>query len=258
MVAVAFGPAKRPGRAGRRNSDGQSAMCGRYSITTAPEALRRLFDVETTLNLEPRYNLGPTQAAPVIRLEPAGRSLAMVRWGLVPSWAKDVSVGARMINARAETVAEKPAFRAAFRRRRCLVPADGFYEWASADGEKQPYRVVRRDRAPFAFAGLWELWEGTGEGSALETFTIVTTEANEAIRHIHHRMPVMLLSRDRQDLWLAESEAEAASVMVPCDPAAIEAYPVDRRVGNIRNDDPALVEPAAVAAAPAPAQGSLF
>lgn len=242
-------------------------MCGRYSITTAPEAIRRLFDVDTALNLEPRWNMAPTQAAPVVKLMEHGpakgrRVLAMMRWGLVPSWAKDIDIGAKMINARSETVAEKPAFRGAYKYRRCVVPADGFYEWRTEAGVKQPYRVARRDRAPFAFAGLWELWEGTGEGSALETLTILTTEANEAIADIHHRMPVMLFEKDAFAAWMGTDFEKAASLMRPCDPSVIEAYPVDRRVGNVRNDDPDLADPVTLEpreeAPRKPTQGSLF
>lgn len=241
-------------------------MCGRYSITTAPEAMRRLFDVDTALNLEPRWNMAPTQAAPVIKLMQEGPAkghpvVAMMRWGLVPGWAKDIDIGVKMINARAETVNEKPAFRGAYRYRRCVIPADGFYEWRTEDGVKQPYRVVRRDRAPFAFAGLWELWEGTGEGSALETFTIVTTEANAAIAHIHHRMPVMLFAQDAFATWMRADPKDAGQLMLPCDPGLVEAYPVDRRVGNVRNDDAGLIDPVEVPAAkapPKPQQGSLF
>jgi putative SOS response-associated peptidase YedK len=233
-------------------------MCGRYSITTAPEAIRRLFDVESGLNLQPRHNLAPTQPAPVVRMgERGGKELALLQWGLVPSWAKEISIGAKMINARAETVAEKPAFRAPYRRRRCLVPADGFYEWKTEGGVKQPYRIVRRDRAPFAFAGLWEVWEGTGEGSWLETFTIVTTEANATIRDIHHRMPVMLFTPDSFRTWMQADPKDAAPLMAPCDPELVEAYPVDRRVGNVRNDDPGLLDPI-TPPAPKPTQGSLF
>ncbi len=239
-------------------------MCGRYSITTDPEALRRLFRIDTLLNLMPRWNVAPTQEVPVVRRSDArregdgdGRELHIMRWGLVPSWAKEIGVGARMINARAEN--EKPAFRGAFRYRRCLVPADGFYEWTAEAGRKQPWRIVRRDRAPFAFAGLWEMWEGTGEGSALETFSIVTTEANEAIRDIHNRMPVMLFDDGQFETWLAAEPKRAAELMVPCDSAAIEAYRVDPRVGNVRNDDPSLIEPLARGPHPAmPAQGRLL
>ena len=235
-------------------------MCGRYSMTTPVDALRILFDVESALNLQPRWNVAPTQPAPVVTLgADGGRHLAMMRWGLVPPWAADPSVGARMINARAETVAEKPAFRSAYRARRCLVPADGFYEWRTEADGKQPYRVVRRDRAPFAFAGLWEIWTGHGEGSALETFTIVTTEANDTIAHIHHRMPVMLFDRSAFATWLQGDPAAVGDLLGSGDPAVIEAFAVDRRVGNVRNDDPDLATPVArPASAPEPAQGSLF
>lgn len=241
-------------------------MCGRYSITTDPEAMRRIFRIDTLLNLQPRWNVAPTQEVPVVRSgDPkreggrGGRELHIMRWGLVPFWAKDIGIGAKMINARAETVTEKPAFRGAFKYRRCLVPADGFYEWKTEAGRKQPWRIVRRDRAPFAFAGLWELWEGTGEGSALETFTIVTTDANEAVRDIHHRMPVMLFDDAQFETWLTAEPKVAAGLMAPCDPAAIEAYRVDPKVGNVRNDDPSLVEPVTPAPRPAmPVQGSLL
>ncbi len=148
-----------------------------------------------------------------------------MRWGLVPSWSKDIGIGAKLINARAETVAEKPTFRAAFRHRRCLVPADGFYEWQATGGRKQPWRVVRRDRAPFAFAGLWELWEGTGEGSALETFSIVTTEANATLRNIHSRMPVMLFEEAQFKTWLAGTPPEAAAMTATLRPGADRGLP---------------------------------
>lgn len=235
-------------------------MCGRYSVTSDPEALRRIFGVDTSLNLMPRWNVAPTQEVPVIKADPrVGRALTIMRWGLVPFWAKDIAIGAKLINARADTVNEKPAFRGAFRYRRCLVPADGFYEWKTEAGRKQPWRIARRDRAPFAMAGLWELWEGTGEGSALETFSIVTTEANAAVRDIHHRMPVMLFEEPQFRTWLDGEPKQAAELMRPCDPAAIEAFRVDPKVGNVRNDDPSLIEPIAVPPAPAaPTQASLF
>lgn len=235
-------------------------MCSRYTISSDPDALRRLFGVDTMLNLMPRWNVAPTQEVPVVRAaERGGRELAIMRWGLVPSWAKDIGIGVRTINARAETVNEKPAFRGAFRYRRCLVPADGFYEWTGTAGRKQPWRIVRRDRQPFAFAGLWEVWEGTGEGSWLETFSIVTTEANERIGQIHSRMPVMLFEEPQFRSWMSGTTKEAAALMVPCDSALIDAYRVDPRVGNVRVDDPGLVEPMApLPAAPAAAQGSLF
>ena len=237
-------------------------MCGRYSITTAPEALRQLFGVEFGLNLQARYNLAPMQAAPVIQIgeDGAGRVLTMMRWGLVPSWAKDADGGARIINARSETVREKPSFRAAFQRRRCLVPADGFYEWKTKAGVKQPYRITASDQATFAFAGLWEMWEGVGEGSALQTFSILTTEATSSIAHIHHRMPVMLFQPSAWSQWMEGTAEEAFALARPSEPEAVTSYPVDRRVGNVRNDDASLIEAITPPEppSPTPVQGSLF
>lgn len=241
-------------------------MCGRYSITTAPEALRRLFRFDDFPNLQPRWNVAPMQVAPVVRAVDGARRIDLVRWGLVPSWAKDDAGAARMINARSETVAEKPAFRAAFRARRCLVPADGFYEWRTMGHGKQPYRVTRADGAPFAFAGLWERWSpkdtADGELPQLETFTILTTEANEAIREIHHRMPVILADTDHE-AWVSGTVDEAAALLRPLPAEATRAFPVSTRVGNVRNDDAELLAPIdlpeeAPAVAPPPRQGSLF
>ncbi|MBT5415836.1 MAG: SOS response-associated peptidase, partial [Rhodospirillaceae bacterium] len=168
-------------------------MCGRYSLTTPPEALRGLLDFDgPTPNLAARYNIAPRQAVPVVRCEGTGeRHLVMLRWGLVPYWAKDEGIGDRLINARSETAAEKPSFRRAMETRRCLIPVDGFYEWKAAGKLKQPYRIELDGRRPFAFAGLWERWE-KGAGGSLETCAILTTEANDRLRAIHHRMPVIL------------------------------------------------------------------
>ncbi len=165
-------------------------MCGRFTLRTPTHRLAEAFGVRDLPNLPPRYNIAPTQDAAVVRPGPEGeaRELAMLRWGLVPSWSEGPSAYS-MINARAETVATKPAFRAAFRHRRCLVPADGFYEWQRVDGGKQPYLVELASGEPFAFAGLWEHWEG---GDVIESFTIIVTEANELLRPIHERMPVIL------------------------------------------------------------------
>ncbi len=221
-------------------------MCGRYSLTSPTEAMRQLFLFENLPNLEPRYNIAPTQSAVVVRRDSAGggRQLVLLRWGLVPAWAKELALGARTINARAETVAEKPSFRAAFRDRRCLVAADGFYEWQKTAAGKQPWRVCLADRGPFAFAGLWERWQGPdGE---VQTFTIVTTEASPGLRAIHPRMPVIL---DRQDhaAWLdpAASADRLKSLLKPFSDARMTAYRIDQRVGNVRNDDPGLIEPLA-------------
>ncbi len=232
-------------------------MCGRYSLTTAPEAMRALFDYENLPNLEPRYNVAPTQMVAVVRLAAAGRrELALLRWGLIPHWARDATMGARMINARAETVAAKPAFRDAFAQRRCLVPADGFYEWRTEDGRKQPFRIGMKGGGAFAFAGLWESWTAPdgadgadgalAPGEVVETVTIITTEANEKLRPLHHRMPV-ILPAEAYASWLdAHAPANDAAALLrpfPAEPMAF--YRVSTRLNAVRNDDPACIEPLA-------------
>lgn len=220
------------------------SMCGRYSLTTPEEALRRLFRYDgPALNFPPRYNIAPTQEVPVVRLAgtegggEGGRELAMLRWGLIPSWAKEAAISNRMINARAETVSEKPSFRNAFRERRCLIPADGFYEWTKSDGAKQPYRIHRDDDGPFAFAGLWERWRQAGE--TIESCTIVTTDANDALQPIHHRMPVILDPEDF-DTWLdAENTPRdvAQALLRPYSGGGFASYRVSTHVNSPRNDD---------------------
>ncbi|WP_417516725.1 SOS response-associated peptidase [Minwuia sp.] len=217
-------------------------MCGRYSFTSPLEAMRRTFPIEGSPNLQPRYNIAPTQTAPVLRRHPDGRLLCHeIRWGLIPSWSRDMTGAARMINARAETVDEKPAFRAAFGRRRCLIPADGFYEWEKLpDGTKQPWRIVIGDGQPFAFAGLWERWAHPEEGN-IDTYTIITTEAAATISSIHHRMPVILQDTDHRN-WL-DPEADAPALKALLQPnAGARGYRVSSRVGNVRNDDAALFD----------------
>ena len=215
-------------------------MCGRYSLTTPVEGIRRLFGFAELPNLPARYNIAPTQPAPVVRRGGDGRrELALLRWGLVPSWAKDPSIGNRLINARAETVADKPAFRSAFKNRRCLVVADGFYEWRKVGDGKQPYRITLPDGGPFAFAGLWERWAPAGE--AIESFTIVTTDANPRLRPIHDRMPVILDPADHET-WL-EGGAAALALLRPFPGDALAVHAVDRRVNNPRHDDPACIAP---------------
>ena len=218
-------------------------MCGRYSLIATPEVMRGLFLFDNRPNLAARYNIAPTQHAPVVRIGAAGRELALLSWGLVPPWAKDTAMGAKMINARAETVAEKPAFRAAYRKRRCLVPADGFYEWRTENGAKQPFRIGMKGGALFAFAGLWEHWTDPADAArTVETFTILTTAANAKLRPIHPRMPV-ILSADRFAAWL---DADAGPADVPLGPHPVEPmafYRVGTRVNNVRNDDPACIEP---------------
>jgi len=237
-----------------------AAMCGRYSLTTPVEGLRQLFEFPERPNLQPRFNIAPTQEVAVVRSAPspgaepgagagAGegeRHLALVRWGLIPSWAKDPTIGARMINARAETLAEKPAFRSAFKTRRCLVPADGFYEWQKrASGPKQPYRIARADGAPFAFAGLWERWRDRTAGRDLESCTIVTRDANAALRPIHDRMPV-ILAPDSYDLWLdGAAPADRLQALLAAEPAVdpavdLVATAISTRVNKVANDDPEI------------------
>lgn len=215
-------------------------MCGRYSLTSPIEGLRALFDFDELPNLQPRYNIAPTQGVVVVRERHAGgRELTAMRWGLVPSWAKEVGGGPPLINARAETVAEKPSFRAAFARRRCLVPADGFYEWKkTAQGPKQPYRIALPDDAPFAFAGIWEHWQDA-QGSELESCAIVTTEASPQIAEIHSRMPV-ILPPDAYEGWLA---APDTGLLKPY-AGELRAYPIGRAVNKVANDDPSLWEEA--------------
>lgn len=221
-------------------------MCGRYSITTTFEAVRRLFGLRAGMPnwWVPRYNVAPTQPAPVVRLRDGERELVQLRWGLVPYWAKDEKSAYQAINAKCETLASRPAFREAFRRRRCLVVTDGFYEWLKRQGAaKQPYRIVRRDRQPFALAGLWERWRPAPGSELLETFTIVTCPANAVCAPLHDRMPVVIDAADYGD-WLAGAPGSEA-LLRPYPAEALEAYPVAAAVGNVRNDGPELVEPRA-------------
>src|ERR1700722_19488872 len=189
-------------------------MCGRFLLRTALDELARLFGFVERPNLAPRYNIAPTQDVPVIRQrrEPTGqRSVAELRWGLVPPSAEHPKAGPPLINARAETLLEKPAFRGAFQRRRCLVPADGYYQWREGDVEKHPYLVARRDAAPFALAGIWERWGPRHDpAAAIDSFTIITTDANDFLRPFHHRMPVVL-APESFARWL-EPDAEAGGL----------------------------------------------
>jgi putative SOS response-associated peptidase YedK len=218
-------------------------MCGRYSITTPVEGLRKLFDFREQPNLKPNYNVAPTQDVPVIRLEDDGKThLRLLHWGLIPFWAKEKSIGNRMINARSETVAEKPSFRNAFKKRRCLVVADGFYEWKKAANGKQPYRIVMKDREPFAFAGLWESWRDKEDDREVESCTFISTDSNETMRQIHPRMPVILGAKDH-GLWLDPEAPGGADLLKPCPDAWLEAYPVSTHVNKPSNNDPTCIEP---------------
>lgn len=221
-------------------------MCGRFTLFDTAASLAEAFEVAEVPSLSPRYNIAPSQAVAAVRIPPSGgaREVVLLRWGLIPSWAKDPSLGDRMINARAETAAGKPAFRSAIRRRRCLVPASGFYEWKRTNGRKQPYYIRRPDGKPFAFAGLWESWEGPGQ-AAVESCAILTTSANELLLPIHDRMPVIVSPAD-YDLWLSlgiRDPAELARLFRPCPPEEMTAFPVGTAVNNPKTDSPQLIEP---------------
>jgi len=218
-------------------------MCGRYSITSNFEAVRRLFALPGPAPnwWQPRYNLAPTEEGPVVRLRAGRRELAALHWGLIPAWAKDEKIGYQTINAKAESVAGKPAFRAAFAARRCLVVTDGFYEWQKLGAGKQPWRIVMADRGPFGLAGLWESW-GPPE-KRLETFTIVTTDANALCAPIHDRMPVIVDPADFA-AWL-EARPGSEALLRPFPAERMAAYRVGAAVGAVRNQGPELIEPLA-------------
>lgn len=220
-------------------------MCGRFAFFSPAEAVVRLFGVVRAVELAPRYNIAPTQWVPAVRADADGaRALVMLRWGLLPSWAKDPAMANRMINARAETVAEKPAYRAAFRQRRCLVLADGWYEWQAAAGGKQPWFIRRRDGEPFGMAGLWERWQPPDGAEPVETCTIVTTAATPGLAAIHDRMPVVIGAAARA-AWL--DPRTGAGDLQPLLQANVDAewtaQPVSRRVNNARSEGPDLLEP---------------
>ncbi len=222
-------------------------MCGRFTLRATPEQLIQLFDLAEAPPAAPRYNIAPTQPVLVVRVDAhsgnGSREATFLNWGLIPSWAKDPSIGSRMINARAETVAEKPSFRAAFKYRRCLIPSDGFYEWQKVKGGKQPYLIGMEDGALFAFAGLWEHWER--EGSVIESCTILTTDANELVEPIHNRMPLILDPAD-YDEWLSptlQGGDELRHLLRPFPAQQMKAFPVSTGVNNPRNEDPACVAP---------------
>jgi putative SOS response-associated peptidase YedK len=217
-------------------------MCGRYAVTSAPEAIRALFGYAEQPNFPPRYNIAPTQPIGIVRLVEGKRQFALVRWGLLPSWVKDPRSFSLLVNARGESLADKPAFKAAMKYRRCLVPADGFYEWKATGTRKQPYYVHAKSGQPLAFAGLWETWTGPN-GEEMETAAIVTTRANRALADIHDRMPVVV-SPDAFNLWLdcTNVDAEtAASLVAPAPENLLEAYEVSTAVNRTANDNPDLI-----------------
>ena len=218
-------------------------MCGRYTLRTPVETLAEEFGITGPLPEVPtRFNVAPTQEVAAVLEEDEKRKLKMLRWGLIPSWADDPAIGNRMINARSETAAQKPSFRSAFRKRRCLVLADGFYEWQKTASGKQPYYIRMGDGSPFAFAGLWESWGKYGE--EVRSCTILTTEANALVGEIHHRMPV-ILPAEEYDLWLDPDMGEAEpllDLLRPYPDDLMEAYPVSRFVNSPSNDSEQCVE----------------
>jgi putative SOS response-associated peptidase YedK len=219
-------------------------MCGRFTNRYTWAELVRLYRLTGSppvSNFPPRYNIAPTQNSFVVRLKDGNRELADLRWGLVPFWADDLKIGSRMINAQSETCATKPAFRRAFESRRCLVVADGFYEWPT---RQTPRLITLKDTEPFSFAGLWESWRPK-EGNKVETFTILTTTSSEFMVEIHNRMPVML-AQDAWSTWLGETDATAEQLLTLCRPFPSDrmtSWAVSPRVGNVKNEDARLVEP---------------
>ncbi len=219
-------------------------MCGRFTLRSSLKEIAEALEATSAKIKEERarYNIAPTQDIIAVRDKGKERELVSLHWGLVPSWAKDPAVGARMINARSETVTEKPSFREAFRRRRCLIPADGFYEWKRTDRGKQPFFFKMRDEQPFSFAGLWERWEG--EGEAIESCTILTTAANEVLAPVHDRMPVILHKED-YELWLDADERKRElleDLLLPYPASEMAAYPVSTLVNSARRNGVELIE----------------
>jgi len=223
-------------------------MCGRFSLIAPGEAVAELFQLPETPTLAPRYNIAPTQPVAAVRTsrDSGRRELTHFHWGLIPRWAKDPTIGSRMINARSETAAEKPSFRSAIKYRRCLVPADGFYEWQKLNGAKQPVRIQTTTGGLFAIAGLWEQWSSP-DGSEIESCTLLTTTPNDLLAQVHNRMPVIIAPEDF-DLWLdpaAQHAGEIQHLLKPYPADEMTFYPVSTHVNNPRNDDPLCIEPLA-------------
>ena len=221
-------------------------MCGRFALYSTPARIAASFGAEAgAVSWSARYNVGPQQLVPVLRRIEGRRRLDLLRWGLVPSWAERPDIGARLFNARSETAPDKPAFRSAFRHRRCVVAVDGFYEWKRLpDGTRQPYFISRADTGLLALAGLWEHWTGA-DGRRLETFTILTMPADAWMQPLHERMPVMLDTPAALATWLDETSPRQGldALPGPLPPASLRAWPVTRAVGQVRNDSPELVRP---------------
>jgi len=221
-------------------------MCGRYTLTIDPAELMDRFNLTSAdVVTQPRYNVAPTQSVAVVYDE-SPRTLSAAQWGLIPSWSKDAGIGSKMINARAETLDEKPSYRTLLKKKRCLVLADGFYEWQKhQDGSKTPMRITLADGSPFALAGLWDVWK-TPEGEWLKTCTIITTSPNALMESIHNRMPAVL-TRDAEAEWLNKANDDAGylkSLLAPYPAEQMKAYAVSKAVNNVKNDQPVVIEPA--------------
>jgi len=222
-------------------------MCGRFTQTNKPKEIEKEFDVKISDKAlyKPRYNIAPTQIIPAVLESDGERIISELRWGLIPAWAKDDSIGSRLINARAETLAEKPSFKNAFRLRRCIIPASGFYEWQKADkGAKQPFYFHLKDKEVFGFAGLWEEWLDKESGEAVETCTIITTEANRILEPVHDRMPVILKAKD-YDEWLDEKQSDTdklQKLLAPFPAKEMVSHAVSCAVNSPASDSPELIE----------------
>lgn len=221
-------------------------MCGRFALISPPDEIRRMFAYAERPNFPPRYNIAPTQPVALVHTEAGGRHFRLARWGLIPSWVRDPARFSLLINARLESAADKPSFRAAMRRRRCLIPADGFYEWKKEPGGKRPFFIRARSRAPFAFAGLWETWTDR-DGGETDSAAIVTCNANSLLAPIHDRMPV-IVPPELYDAWLdcgRVDARQAAALLGPAPGDFLEAYEISTRVNSVRNDGAEILAPAA-------------
>lgn len=220
-------------------------MCGRFTLRSSGKTVAEVFGLVESPHIQPHFNIAPSQSVAAVRQqsESLNRELVLLHWGLIPFWADDPSIGNRMANARSETAATKPSFRRAFRSHRCLVVADGFYEWQKTDGKKQPYYIRLKNDRPFGIAGLWERWDKQGE--PIESCTILTTDANELMMPIHERMPV-IIPPDQFDLWLdtgVNDEKKSSGLLRPFDSKTMTAYPISTQVNNPKNDVVACIEP---------------
>jgi len=222
-------------------------MCGRYALYSNIEQIKSLFPIDhVACESEPNYNVAPTQEVPAVIHQGEFNILDKMHWGLVPFWAKDIKIGSKMINARLETVASKPAFREAFKKRRCLIPADGFYEWYGTKGQKQPVFITLPDKKPFAFAGLWETWQDKGSpGIIYRSCTIITRGATGGLQKIHNRMPVVLVP-EAYEAWMGPGKGEGESLLDILSSGVVTDftfYPVSKRVNAVRNNEPGNIEP---------------